>query len=67
MMNKQKKVMKKIIKRISEGLEWVVFSKWYKGSDMGDGILVSIISGAFFIGGGVTLAIYIAYNLLYAL
>lgn len=55
--------MNKVFKRIKEGVEWVVFAKWYDGGDMGDGILVSLVSGAIFIYGGIGLAIYFIYKL----
>jgi len=59
--------MKKIIGKIKEGIEWLVFAQWYKGGDMGDGILVSMISGVIFIYGGIVLVIYWAYTLLASL
>ena len=59
--------MKKIIGKIKEAIEWLVFAQWYKGGDMGDGILVSMISGVIFIYGGIVLVIYWAYTLLASL
>ena len=57
--------MKKIFDKISEGLSWLIFAKWYKGGDMGDGILVSLLSGMIFICAGIALVIYCAYTLLW--
>jgi len=59
--------MKNILETILEWIEWVVFAGWYDGGDMGDGILVSLISGAIFIWGGIALVIYWAYPLLASL
>jgi hypothetical protein len=56
--------MKNIFETILEGIEWVVLSKWYKGGDMGDGILVSLISGAIFMSAAIWLVIYCFYTLL---
>jgi hypothetical protein len=49
--------------KIKEWINWLVFAGWYKGGDMGDGILVSLISGAVFIFGGAILVGYIVCSL----
>lgn len=56
--------MIKIFETILEGIEWIVFAKWYKGSDIGEGVLLSLISGAIFIYGSIGLVIYWVYTLL---
>jgi len=57
--------MKKIISKIREGFSWLVFAQWYKGGDMGDGIVVSLLSGCLFICIGIAVVIYCVYTLLW--
>lgn len=59
------RIMKKIFDKISEGLSWLIFAKWYKGGDMGDGILVSLLSGCLFICIAIGVVIYCVYALLW--
>ena len=56
--------MRKLLEKIQEALNWIILAGWYKGGDMGDGILVSILSALFFIGGGITTLIYCIYKFL---
>ena len=49
----------RLMNKIKDTFNWLVFAQWYKGSDMGDGILVSLLSGCLFICLGIAAVIYI--------
>ena len=57
--------MKKIFNKISDGLSWLIFAKWYRGGDIGDGIAVSLLSGCLFICIAIGVVIYCVYTLLW--
>ena len=37
------------MEKIKEFFDWLVYAGWYKGGDMGDGIVVSLLSGCLFL------------------
>ena len=58
-------IMKRMFNKIGEGVRWLVFAEWYKGGDMGDGILVSLLSGCMFVCIAIAVVAYCIYTLLY--
>ncbi len=54
--------MRNYIEKVINALDWLVFAGWYKGGDSGDGILVTLISGAIWIFGTIFFLVYLLYR-----